>query len=183
MLEHVIQFKNQFEYHLQHDGTRELFLFPKNECGKFKFISTTIRPTKLGFLELYDFHICAKHLSQYIQYEELEFPDMFPKVIPSPTNVARWQKGDCFDLSILLTSLLIGVGYDAYCVYGRAPKVITTKNEAQMEYLLKNQGKLDVEEEPEVRKNHADEYPEREAARPSRGLTSIWVMRTPLRAE
>jgi hypothetical protein len=41
-------------------------------------------------------------------------------------------------MSILLTSLLIGVGYDAYCVYGKAPKVITTKNEAQMEFLLKN---------------------------------------------
>ena len=36
-------------------------------------------------------------------------------------------------MSILLTSLLIGVGYDAYCVYGIAPKEITTKNEALME--------------------------------------------------
>ena len=36
-------------------------------------------------------------------------------------------------MSILLTSLLIGVGYDAYCVYGIAPKEITTKNQALME--------------------------------------------------
>lgn len=47
--------------------------------------------------------------------------------------MARWQKGDCFDISILLCSLLIGVGYDAYCIYGIAPKEITTKNEALME--------------------------------------------------
>lgn len=47
--------------------------------------------------------------------------------------MARWQKGDCFDMSILLASLLIGVGYDAYCVYGIAPKEITSKNEALME--------------------------------------------------
>lgn len=36
-------------------------------------------------------------------------------------------------MSILLVSLLIGVGYDAYCVYGIAPKEITSKNEALME--------------------------------------------------
>jgi hypothetical protein len=36
-------------------------------------------------------------------------------------------------MSILLASLLIGVGYDAYCVYGIAPKEITSKNEALME--------------------------------------------------
>lgn len=36
-------------------------------------------------------------------------------------------------MSILLCSLLIGVGYDAYCVYGIAPKEITSKNEALME--------------------------------------------------
>jgi hypothetical protein len=47
--------------------------------------------------------------------------------------VSEWQKGDCFDMSILLASLLIGVGYDAYCVYGIAPKEITTKNEALMD--------------------------------------------------
>lgn len=39
-----------------------------------------------------------------------------------------WQRGDCFDMSILLASLLIGYGYDAYVVYGRAPKFITTKD-------------------------------------------------------
>ncbi len=53
-------------------------------------------------------------------------------------------------MSNLLCSLLIGVGYDAYCVYGKAPKEITTKNEALMEFLYKNEGKLEVEEEPEV---------------------------------
>ena len=41
---------------------------------------------------------------------------------------SKWQKGDAFDMSILLTSLLIGVGYDAYCIFGIAPKEITTKN-------------------------------------------------------
>jgi len=51
-------------------------------------------------------------------------------VIPSPANVVTWQKGDCFDMSIVLASLLIGVGYDAYCVYGIAPREVTCKNES-----------------------------------------------------
>jgi len=33
----------------------------------------------------------------------------------------------------VLCSLLIGAGYDAYCVYGAAPKYITTKDESLME--------------------------------------------------
>jgi hypothetical protein len=36
-------------------------------------------------------------------------------------------------MSIVLASLLIGVGYDAYVVYGIAPREITTKNESFME--------------------------------------------------
>lgn len=61
-------------------------------------------------------------------------------MIPSPTNVATWQKGDCFDISILLCSVLIGVGYDAYCVYGLAPREITSKNESDLEYIFINKG-------------------------------------------
>ncbi|EGR33096.1 hypothetical protein IMG5_061790 [Ichthyophthirius multifiliis] len=141
VLEHVIQFKRQFQYQLYFEDKRELFLYPKNECDVYKFICTTVRPTKLGFLELYDYQQCSKYLSQYIQYEELDPPNEFPQIIPSPTNVAEWQKGDCFDLSILLCSLLIGVGYNAYCVYGKAPREITTKNESQMEYLFLDKGK------------------------------------------
>lgn len=36
-------------------------------------------------------------------------------------------------MAIVLCSLLIGCGYDAYCVYGTAPKDITTKDEALMD--------------------------------------------------
>jgi hypothetical protein len=32
--------------------------------------------------------------------------------------VLRYQKGNCFDFSTLLCSMLIGSGYDAYCVNG-----------------------------------------------------------------
>ena len=45
----------------------------------------------------------------------------------------NWQDGDCFDFAVTLCSLLVGVGYDAYVVYGTAPKEITTKDESLME--------------------------------------------------
>ena len=45
--------------------------------------------------------------------------------MPSPTSVLRWQAGDCFDMSILLCSLLLGVGYDAYVVVGYAHGKVT----------------------------------------------------------
>ena len=37
-------------------------------------------------------------------------------------NVIKWQAGDSFDFSIVLCSLLLGTGYNAYVVYGTAPK-------------------------------------------------------------
>jgi len=45
-------------------------------------------------------------------------------------------------MSITLCSLLIGVGYDAYCVYGYAPREITTKNEGLMKCPYEDKGKL-----------------------------------------
>lgn len=79
-----------------------------------KFISTTIRPTKLPYTELYEWDDCAKFIADFLEYEELEPPNELPEYIPSPANVIEWQAGDCFDFSILLCSLLIGSGYDAY---------------------------------------------------------------------
>ena len=38
----------------------------------------------------------------------------------------------------MLVSLLVGVGFDAYVVIGRAPKEITVKNEGKMEYKNSN---------------------------------------------
>jgi len=111
---------------------RHLLLAPRNECGKRKFICTTIRPTKLPFTELYEWSKCSKFIADFLEYEELAIPNKVPKIIPSPANVLQWQAGDSFDFSIALCSLLIGTGYDAYCVYGTAPKEITTRDESLM---------------------------------------------------
>ena len=130
ILEHVIQFKKEFG--LSYDAKRELLLYPQNECGKYKFICTTVRPTKVPYPELYDYKKCAKFISEFFEYEELSPPTEFPKFIPAPDNVVKWQIGDCFDLSIVLCSLLIGAGYNAYVVYGIAPRFITSKDETRL---------------------------------------------------
>ena len=130
ILEHVIQFKKEFN--LTIDAKREILLYPQNECGKYKFICSTVRPTKVPYPELYDYKKCAKFVSEYFEYEELNPPTEFPKIIPAPDNVVKWQIGDSFDLSIVLVSLLIGAGYNAYVVYGKAPRFITSKDETRL---------------------------------------------------
>jgi transglutaminase-like putative cysteine protease len=70
---------------------------------------------------------------------------LFPSIIPSPANVLKWQKGDCFDMSIVLVSLLTGVGFDAYVVIGKAPKEITIQNESRMEYKNSQKGLIKSE--------------------------------------
>ena len=148
VLEHVFEYNRQFK--IIYDASRELLLAPPNECGKRKFICTTVRPTKLPFTELYEYEGAAKFVAQYIDYEELAEPNKLPQNIPSPANVLAWQDGDSFDFAITLCSLLVGVGYDAYVVYGTAPKEITTKDESLMECPFS----LDFED------NMSDEDPE-----------------------
>ncbi len=131
VLEHLIQFKKEFAAAI--DPKRDLFLYPMNETKKYKFICTTIRPTKVPYPELYDFQKCANFIADFIEYEELIPPNQFPKYIPAPDNVLLWQIGDCFDISIVLCSLLIGVGYNAFVVYGKAPREITTKDQTDLE--------------------------------------------------
>lgn len=126
-LEYVELFRKQY-VHL-YDDRPPLMLFPKNELGCKKFISTYIRPTMLPFHELYDWKAVAKFVANYITYEPLENPTALPEVVVSPTTTLYWQKGDCFDMSILLASLLAGVGYNVYCVSGYAKKDVTMCNQ------------------------------------------------------
>lgn len=51
-----------------------------------------------------------------------------PGTVVSSTVVLKEQKGNCFDYAILLASLLIGVGYDAYCVCGYATRDVSLLN-------------------------------------------------------
>ena len=68
----------------------------------------------------------------------------------SPTLILKQQRGNCFDYAVLLCSLLVGVGYDAYCVCGYATQDITQHNLARKTCPLlvkKEETKEDKEEE------------------------------------
>lgn len=149
---------------------------PINECGMRKFICTTIRPTKLPIVDLYEWETCAKFIADYLEYEELDIPDKLPSRIPSPANVLDWQIGDSFDFAIVLCSLLIGVGYNAYVVYGTAPKKITTRDESlekvpedttfridgHLDMLEEEDPLIDRDEEHMIVKEKKDEDPKAE---------------------
>lgn len=57
----------------------------------------------------------------------------------------KQQKGNCFEISVVLCSLLIGAGYDAYCVCGYATREITLMDETRNVCpLLKQEDKVSV---------------------------------------
>ncbi|NXK10572.1 DRC7 protein, partial [Herpetotheres cachinnans] len=108
---------------------KPLFLHPVNECGVEKFVSTTVRPTLLPYTELYHWDGCASFVSDYLTMEPLKSPITPPTSLYSPTTILKYQRGNCFDFSVLLCSMLIGAGYDAYCVHGYATRDICTLDE------------------------------------------------------
>ncbi|KAF1537742.1 Dynein regulatory complex subunit 7, partial [Eudyptes schlegeli] len=108
---------------------KPLFLHPVNECGVEKFVSTTVRPTLLPYAELYHWDGCASFVSDYLTVEPLKSPITPPGSLYSPTTILKYQRGNCFDFSVLLCSMLIGAGYDAYCVHGYATREICTLDE------------------------------------------------------
>eukprot|EP01006_Ploeotia_vitrea_P026913 TRINITY_DN59825_c0_g1_i1.p1 TRINITY_DN59825_c0_g1~~TRINITY_DN59825_c0_g1_i1.p1 ORF type:complete len:865 (-),score=87.34 TRINITY_DN59825_c0_g1_i1:1139-3733(-) len=129
-LEFVEHFRGQY---VQLFPTRApLLLSPVNETGIKKFICTFVRPTQLPHEECYDYNTCAKYIANYITYEQLEEPDKLPTTVVSPTTTLRWQAGDCLDLSVCLLSILLGDGYDAYCVVGYATKEVTTNDQSRV---------------------------------------------------
>ncbi|NWW48911.1 DRC7 protein, partial [Pedionomus torquatus] len=108
---------------------KPLFLHPVNECGVEKFVSTTVRPTLLPYAELYHWDGCASFVSDYLTMEPLQSPITLPSSLYSPTTILKYRRGNCFDFSMLLCSMLIGAGYDAYCVHGYATHEMCTVDE------------------------------------------------------
>ncbi|XP_015268298.1 PREDICTED: dynein regulatory complex subunit 7 [Gekko japonicus] len=140
-----------------------LFLHPVNECNVEKFVSTTVRPTLLPYSELYDWDSCAHFVSDYLTMEPLPSPIAPPSYLYSPTTILRYQRGNCFDFSNLLCSLLIGAGYDAYCVNGYATREICMMDETREACPLSQRA-----EEVEAVK----EKPKKYAVKPLRDLRS-----------
>ena len=59
---------------------------PRNEGKIRKFICTTIRPTKLPYVELYEWEKCAKFIADFIDYKSFQSQTNFQlKFHPQPT--------------------------------------------------------------------------------------------------
>jgi hypothetical protein len=108
-----------------------LFLQPSNEYGAKKFVCTYIKATLLP--ELNTMTRCAQFLARHIIYEPLVEG---ATTIVSPSQTLDWAVGDCMDCSFLLASLLIGAGYDAFVVYGRAPDWIRRKDQSHQKAVV-----------------------------------------------
>eukprot|EP00752_Nemacystus_decipiens_P018589 g16667.t1 len=80
---------------------------------------------------MYDLDKCAEFVSNFLHYEPLERPTEPPSCLPSSGQVLEWTVGDCFDFAMVLCSLLLGAGYDAYVVYGTAPGWITVRDRSR----------------------------------------------------
>ncbi|XP_078419512.1 dynein regulatory complex subunit 7 [Cetorhinus maximus] len=129
MLQYAENFRRQYVY--LYPDRKPLFLNPLNECRVEKFVSTTLRPTLLKHEELYNWEGCAQFVADFLIVDSLDPIHDVPDYLFSPTTVLKCQKGNCFDFSNLLCSLLIGTGYDAYCVSGYAIKEICLVDETR----------------------------------------------------
>ncbi|KPI84563.1 hypothetical protein ABL78_6379 [Leptomonas seymouri] len=114
---------------------KPLFLYSNNECQKQKMICSFVRPTTLIFDELFDLQGCCQFVADYIRYEPLHSPLLYedvdddkveelPLQVVSPATTLDWQTGNCIEMSLVLTSFLIGAGFNAYVVIGTATPTV-----------------------------------------------------------
>ncbi|KPA73399.1 hypothetical protein ABB37_09940 [Leptomonas pyrrhocoris] len=114
---------------------KPLFLYSNNECRKQKMICSFVRPTSLIFDKLFDLQGCCQFVADYIRYEPLHSPLLYededddtveglPSQVVSPATTLNWQTGNCIEMSLVLTSFLIGAGFNAYVVIGTAAPAV-----------------------------------------------------------
>ncbi|XP_033373120.1 dynein regulatory complex subunit 7 isoform X3 [Parus major] len=92
---------------------------------------------------------CASFVCDYLIMEPLKCPLTPPSSLYSPTTILKYQRGNCFDFTVLLCSLLIGAGYDAYCVHGYATLEMCSLDQTQeLCPLLRKPPEVPEEEDP-----------------------------------
>ena len=124
-----------------HDANPSTMQTAQNEYGATNALPTFIRPTLLPYPNLYDLAEMLQFVFRFVENEPLlammgssnsssstendtTWSDCSRPgsiIAASPQQTIDWQAGDSLDKSMLLTSLLIGAGYDAYVVLGMAP--------------------------------------------------------------
>ena len=132
-LNNVVEGLIQANPHLK---DRLSFLQPTNEVGIKKFVCTFLSPTLLPYSEFFDLDSAADFVARHITYEPLSFDESLGQVVVSPSQTLDSAAGDCLDISFLLASLLLGAGYNAFVVFGKAPKWIRLKDQSHQQLVL-----------------------------------------------
>ncbi|XP_028322880.1 dynein regulatory complex subunit 7 [Gouania willdenowi] len=112
----------QLQFSVLHPERKLLFLYPENECGIKKFVSTTLRPTTPHLPSFYNMEGCASFVANFLSMKHLDSPTELPLSLCSPTTVMRRRSASSFEYSTLLCSLLLGADFDAFCVSGYADR-------------------------------------------------------------
>jgi dynein regulatory complex subunit 7 len=122
-LEYVENYRRDFFRLFPH--RKALPLVFKNEDEVQKFACTSLRPSTLPFIKQYDIEQCAEFVADYITFQPLLFPCKIPDHLFSPSTTLSLRAGDSLEMANVLASLLRGIAYDAYVVFGHAPKWVT----------------------------------------------------------
>ncbi|XP_008199980.1 dynein regulatory complex subunit 7 [Tribolium castaneum] len=125
LLLYTENFRRQFSYKYPH--RKQLFLASNNECGMQKMVCNTIRLTTLPYPEIETWQDCAKFVGNALRFEPFEIPTLIPNRFYSPHTTFVRKSGQPHELACVLCSLLIGLGYDAYVVFGYAVRDITLR--------------------------------------------------------
>ncbi|XP_037836960.1 dynein regulatory complex subunit 7 isoform X1 [Kryptolebias marmoratus] len=149
----------QRQYSLLHPDRKPLLLCPLNECGVRKFVSTTLRPTTTSHCDLLTWQGCASFVSDFLLLEPLDPPTELPSQMLSSTSVLLSQKGNSFEFSSLLCSLLLGINYDSYCVSGYAVRETCLQDQSlQLCPLLDSEDERVQSEVPDQEKQTEKKY-------------------------
>ncbi|ODN00850.1 Dynein regulatory complex subunit 7 [Orchesella cincta] len=124
VLWHAENYRRQF-IHL-FPNRRPPVIAPRNECGCQKLFPTYITPTALGYPEFLDCVTTMEFLKDFFMPELMRPPTKMPERIRSHVTVLRKRNANCYEMSVIAASVLIGAGYDAYVVDGFASKTICT---------------------------------------------------------
>lgn len=122
LLDYVDDFNSQ--YAALYQDRRPLFLNPLNEHGRRAFVCTTLRPCLPSNVQslLHSAESCATFFASSLDFISLADHDKPPEHLLAPQFVIDAGSADSFGLANLNASVMCGTGYDAYVVYGLAPR-------------------------------------------------------------
>ena len=117
--EFLVQFFKDNPYRMR------VFLTAETEVGTRCFLSSLIRPSVLPLIKTHNLELAAEFVANLCNYQILF--DFFsqPRCITSANFTVQSQIGDCYDLAVVLTTILCGIGYDAFVIVGYADRELT----------------------------------------------------------